>query len=209
MNELTDLQRYDPISGFPVYKALLCDVVKMDGTAAAIIDSPAEFQPSITVKDVSETLSQRKLIYLDHNATTPVDPEVAQTIIQCTEKCFGNASSIHVPGNEARLIIESARRQVAQLINCTARRIVFTSGGSESDNLAIKGIAFARRDRGNHIITTTIEHPAVLNACNWLEQQGFVVTKLAVNREGLVNVADLKAAMAPGHDIGKHYGREQ
>ncbi|MGO9118167.1 MAG: IscS subfamily cysteine desulfurase [Desulfomonilaceae bacterium] len=198
VNELTDLQRYDPISGFPVYKALLCDVVKMDGTAAAVVGSLAEFQPSITVKDVSETLSQNKRIYLDHNATTPVDPEVAQTIIRCTEKCFGNASSIHVPGNEARLIIESARRQVAQLINCTARRIVFTSGGSESDNFAIKGIAFARRDRGNHIITTTIEHPAVLNACNWLEQQGFVVTKLEVNREGLVDVADLKSAMGPG-----------
>jgi cysteine desulfurase NifS len=198
VNELTDLQRYDPISGFPVYKALLCDIVKMDGTAAAIVGSAAEFQPSITVEDVSETLSQRKLIYLDHNATTPVDPEVAQTIIQCTEKCFGNASSIHVPGNEARLIIESARRQVAQLINCTARRIVFTSGGSESDNFAIKGIAFARRDRGNHIITTTIEHPAVLNTCNWLEQQGFVVTKLEVNRDGLAEVDDLKAAMTPG-----------
>ena len=198
VNQLTDLQRYDPISGFPVYKALLCDVVKMDGTVAAVVGSHAEFQPSITVKDLSETLSQNRLIYLDHNATTPVDPEVARTIIQCTEKCFGNASSIHVPGNEARLIIESARRQVAQLINCTARRIVFTSGGSESDNFAIKGIAFARRNRGNHIITTTIEHPAVLNTCNWLEQQGFVVTKLAVNREGLVNVSDLKAAMAPG-----------
>ena len=198
VNELTDLQRYDPISGFPVYKALLCDIVKIDGNAAAVVDYIPDVQPSIMAEDASETDAQKKLIYLDHNATTPVDPEVAQTVIHCIEKCFGNASSIHVPGNEARLIIESARRQVAQLINCTARRIIFTSGGSESDNFAIKGIAFARRDRGNHIITTTIEHPAVLNTCNWLEQQGFVVTKLAVNREGLVSVSDLKAAMVPG-----------
>ncbi len=197
VNELTDLQRYDPISGFPVYKALLCDVLKTNGDAAAVVDSIAEFQPSITVEDASKTVSRTKLIYLDHNATTPVNPEVARTVLHCMAKCFGNASSIHAPGNEARLIVESARRQVAQLINCTARRILFTSGGSESDNLAIKGIAFARRDRGNHIITTTIEHPAVLNTCNWLVEHGFIVTKLEVNREGMVDVADLKAAMTP------------
>ena len=127
-----------------------------------------------------------------------MDPEVAKTVIQCTEQFFGNASSIHVPGNEARLIIESARRQVAQLINCTARRIIFTSGGSESDNFRDQGVFSHGGRRGNHIITTTIEHPAVLNACDWLEEQGFRITKLAVNREGLVDVSDLKAAMVPG-----------
>jgi cysteine desulfurase NifS len=199
VNDLTDLQRYDPISGFPVYKALLCDVAKIGGRAATARDSSiVEFQPTIALEEVSETISSKKLIYLDHNATTPVDPEVAKTVIQCTENAFGNASSIHAPGNEARSIIESARRQVAQLINCTARRIVFTSGGSESDNFAIKGVAFALRSTGAHIITTTIEHPAVLNACNWLEEQGFRVTRLPVNREGVVEVADLKAALTPG-----------
>ncbi|MBF0551653.1 MAG: cysteine desulfurase [Deltaproteobacteria bacterium] len=134
-------------------------------------------------------------IYLDHNATTPVDPEVATTVAECAERCFGNPSSIHAPGNEARFKVESARRQVAQLLNCTARRIVFTGGGSEADNLAIKGVAFAHRRTGRHIITTAIEHPAVLSACLWLETQGFRVTTLPVNRAGLVSPRDLEAAL--------------
>ncbi len=198
VNDLTDLQRYDPISGFPVYKALLCEVVKLDQTAATSMGGRSEeSEPPIPVRRAAQTTGKRRSIYLDHNATTPPDPEVAKTVAECTERFFGNPSSIHGPGNEARFIVESARRQVAQLLNCTARRIVFTGGGSEADNLAIKGVAFARRGLGNHIITTSIEHPAVLAACNWLEEQGFRVTTLPVNREGVVAVRDLEAALSP------------
>lgn len=196
VNDLTDLQRYDPISGFPVYKSLLCEVAKVDETAPiAIAGRSEEVQSGIPVKDVSPISSTKRRIYMDHNATTPLDPEVAKTMTQCAERCFGNPSSIHVHGNEARFIVESARRQVAQLLNCTARRIVFTGGGSESDNLAIKGVAFARRGMGNHIITTTIEHPAVLGSCKWLDDHGFRVTRLPVSREGLVAPDDLEAAL--------------
>lgn len=199
VNDLTDLQRYDPISGFPVYKALLCEVVKLEQTASIVIgDQSEKFKSLMPAKDVSRMAGTKRRIYLDHNATTPLDPEVARTVAECTERCFGNPSSIHAPGNEARFIVESARRQVAQLLNCTARRIVFTGGGSEADNLAIKGVAFARRGLGDHIITTAIEHPAVLATCEWLEQQGFRVTRLPVSREGLVAPGDLEAALTAG-----------
>lgn len=198
VNDLTDLQHYDPISGFPVYKALLCEVVKVGEAAPITIRGRSEKLGARTqVKGGSRVADPKLRIYLDHNATTPLDPEVAKAVAECTEQFFGNPSSIHAPGNEARFIVESARRQVAQLLNCTARRIVFTGGGSESDNLAIKGVAFARRKMGNHIITTTIEHPAVLGACKWLEDQGFLVTRLPVSREGLVAPGDLEAALSP------------
>jgi cysteine desulfurase NifS len=196
VNDLTDLHRYDPISGFPVYKSLLCEVVKLDETSPIAIGDRTEGLHSLMpVKDGTRGANTKQRIYLDHNATTPMDQEVAKTVAECAERCFGNPSSIHAPGNEARFIVESARRQVAQLLNCTARRIVFTGGGSESDNLAIKGVAFARRAMGNHIITSAIEHPAVLGACKWLEQQGFRVTRLPVNREGVVDPDDLRTAL--------------
>lgn len=198
VNDLTDLQRYDPISGFPVYKALLCEVVKLDDAAPKAASGISEESAArVPVRRAMPTNETRRRIYLDHNATTPPAPEVANTVAQCTEQCYGNPSSIHETGNEARFIVESARRQVAQLLNCTARRIVFTGGGSEADNLAIKGVAFARRGQGNHIITTSIEHPAVLAACKWLEGQGFRVTTLPVSREGVVAVRDLQAALSP------------
>ncbi|MGC8659728.1 MAG: IscS subfamily cysteine desulfurase, partial [Desulfomonilaceae bacterium] len=196
VNDLTDLERYDPISGFPVYKSLLCQVVKVDKTVAVDAHGGTEeVQSGTLVKDSSRIGDTLKRIYLDHNATTPIDPEVAKTMAQAADCCFGNPSSIHAHGNDARFIVESARRQVAQLLNCTARRIVFTGGGSESDNLAIKGVAFAHREMGNHIITTAIEHPAVLVTCKWLEKQGFRITTLPVNREGLVDPDALVAAL--------------
>jgi cysteine desulfurase NifS len=198
VNDLTDLQRYDPISGFPVYKALLCEVVKVEDTTAIKIGGASEeLESRRPTRHRSRSADAKRRIYLDHNATTPMDPEVAKTVAECAERYFGNPSSIHSPGNEARFRIESARRQVAQLLNCTARRIVFTGGGSEADNLAIKGVAFAHRKIGDHIITTAIEHPAVLSSCKWLEGQGFRITTLPVNREGLVEVRDLEAALTP------------
>ena len=196
VNDLTDLERYDPISGFPVYKALLCDVVKADragtGRCRVMPDSSQDVEtPAVSIPSA---LRSRR-IYLDHNATTPMDEEVLDVVIRHTREIYGNASSIHSPGNEARKILEAARRSVAQLLNCTARRITFTGGGSEADNLAIKGVAFANKERGRHIITSAIEHPAVLAACRWLEKLGWKVTYLGVERDGRVNPSDLDAAI--------------
>ncbi|MGD8699358.1 MAG: aminotransferase class V-fold PLP-dependent enzyme, partial [Gemmatimonadales bacterium] len=183
VNDLTDLNRYDPISGFPVYKALLCDIVKAeDGRPAKAVGEDV----SEAVVDVSKPEQPRRRVYLDHNATTPVDPEVLEAMLPFLQAEYGNPSSIHSRGNEARNAVESARRKIAQALNCTARRIIFTGGGSESDNLAIKGVALARRSAGNHVITTTVEHPAVLRTCEALTELGFEVTYLEVDGHGRV-----------------------
>jgi cysteine desulfurase NifS len=193
VNELTDLQHYDPISGFPVYKALLCDVVKIgQGNQGAAKTASSDTQPQAVAVKSSTSFTR---VYLDHNATTPVDPEVMQIVIRDTQQIYGNPSSIHAPGSQAKRALEGARRSVAQLLNCTARRIVFTGGGSEADNLALKGAAFANRDRGRHVITSSIEHPAVLTTCRWLEDFGFRVTYLPVNSVGLVDPSHLSTVI--------------
>lgn len=194
VNDLTDLHRYDPISGFPVYKALLCDLAKLEGMERRPSTDPSE-SAAPRVVSVSKPSIGGPRVYLDHNATTPIDPEVLDVVFHHTKQTYGNASSIHAPGNAARMALEAARRSLAQLLNCTARRIIFTGGGSEADNLAIKGVAFANRQRGSHIVTSTIEHAAVLAACNWLENHGFVVTYIGVDAEGRVNPASLNAAI--------------
>lgn len=134
-------------------------------------------------------------IYLDHSATTPVDPEVAQIMFTVLTDSFGNPSSIHGYGNEARQLIEKARKQVAALIGAGSEEIVFTSGGTEADNLAIIGTAEAYRNRGRHLITSQIEHHAVLEAFHHLEKQGFEATYLPVNRLGEVSIDSLKKAI--------------
>ena len=196
VNDLTDLKRYDPISGFPVYKALLCEVFRIDETRPIVVgDCSEELQSLVPMKGGLRMAVTKRRIYLDHNATTPLDPEVAKTVAECADLCFGNPSSIHEFGGEARFIVESARRQVAQLLNCTARRIVFTGGGSESDNLAIEGVAFARRGIGNHIITTAISIlPSWKHASGW-KRRVFRVTRLPVSGEGLIDPGDLEAAL--------------
>lgn len=136
-----------------------------------------------------------KRIYLDHNATTPVHPEVLEAMLPFFQGRFGNASSIHAFGREARVAIDQARETVAQPLNANPTEIYFTSGGTESNNLAIKGIALAMRDRGNHIITTSVEHHAVLHTCQFLETQGFEVTYLPVNRYGMVDPDEVEEAI--------------
>lgn len=126
-------------------------------------------------------------IYLDHNATTPVRSEVFDAMEPFFRDRFGNASSIHRYGQDARAAVEEARAWVAGLVNARPGEIYFTSGGTESDNLAIKGTAYARRARGRHIITTNIEHSAVLNSCAFLEREGFEVTYLLVDEYGRVD----------------------
>ena len=134
-------------------------------------------------------------IYLDYNATTPVDPRVVEAMLPYLRTHFGNPSSSHFFGRQARIAVEQARQQVAHLIGCSSEEIIFTSGGTESNNLAIKGVAEARRDRGNHIITSAIEHPAVLEVCNDLEKRGFRITRVAVDRFGSVDVRDIEKAI--------------
>ena len=125
-------------------------------------------------------------IYLDHAATTPVSARVLEAMIPFFSSCWGNASSVYGTGREARKAVEKARRQVAEAIGAEPREILFTGGGSESDNLAVKGTAFALKDKGRHIITTSIEHPAVLNTCKWLEKHGFEVSYITPDREGYI-----------------------
>lgn len=134
-------------------------------------------------------------LYLDHNATTPVRPEVLDVILPFFRERFGNASSIHTFGQEARAPVEEARAQVAALVGARPGEVFFTSGGTESDNLAVKGVAYANRDRGRHIITSQIEHHAVLNSCKFLEREGFTVTYLPVDSDGLVDPVDVARAI--------------
>ena len=137
----------------------------------------------------------KKKIYLDYAATTPTDPRVVETMLPYFTKSFGNPSSIHSFGQEAKKAIEEARDKVANLIGAKSEEIVFTSGGTEADNFALKGVAFANEKRGNHIVTTAIEHHAVIEACKFLEKRGFKVTYLPVDGDGLLNPADVKKAI--------------
>ncbi|MDH3478278.1 MAG: aminotransferase class V-fold PLP-dependent enzyme [Gemmatimonadota bacterium] len=198
VNELTDLENADEISGFPVYKALLCDVVKLQ---AGTGNGPRPAQQAATCGPVLLTppaapSRPRRRIYLDNNATTGVADEVREAMAPYLDAAMGNPSSIHGTGREAREAIETARRRVARLINARPRRIVFTGGGSEADNLALKGVAFAAGG-GRHLITSAIEHPAVLESCRFLETVGFRVTYLEVDGDGLVSPAALRRALTP------------
>src|SRR5436190_4822977 len=135
-------------------------------------------------------------VYLDYNATTPVDPVVVEAMLPYLSTYFGNPSSTHRYGHIAHRVVDNARQQVAGLLGCTAGEIIFTGGGSESDNLAIRGVALARRASGNHIITQVTEHPAVLKTCNALERlHGLRITYLPVDAYGRVSSADVEAAI--------------
>jgi cysteine desulfurase NifS/selenium donor protein len=136
-------------------------------------------------------------IYLDYNATTPIDRRVAEAMTPYLYEHFGNPSSAHPYGVAAKRAVEHARAQVAALLGCQPVEIVFTSGGSEANNNAIKGVASAYRERGNHIITSAIEHPAVLEPCRWLEAQGYHITVLPVDADGLVDPAAVERALTP------------
>jgi cysteine desulfurase len=134
-------------------------------------------------------------VYMDYAATTPMHVDVVQAMIPYMSGMFGNPSSGHSFGQEARAAVEDARAQVALLLGAGIDEIVFTSGGTESDNLAIKGVAYANRDKGNHIITTSIEHLAVLEPCRFLQTQGFDVTYLTVDKYGLVDPKAIEKAI--------------
>ena len=203
VNQLTDPGRYDPISGFPVYKTLLCRVIKADPVSGAhsITSTPSRSStPSTTDQD--PTLQAHpgaqpalRRVYLDHNATTPVAPEVREAMLPYLGDECGNPSSIHGMGNRARAALDAARRVVAQGLNCTARRVIFTGGGSEADNLAIRGVALASDGSRRHLVASSVEHPAVLATCRALAAAGYQLTLLPVDREGVVQPEQLERAM--------------
>ncbi len=199
VNELTDLENYDEISGFPVYKALLCDIRKIKtGTRTsreAVRRKTARQNKPLFNLNISSR-SQKHNIYLDNNATTPIAPEVKDAMLPYLENNYGNPSANHHIGLAAREGIDNARRQIARLINCRPNRLIMTGCGSESDNLALKGVAFASAERRKHIITSKIEHPAILKTCRFLEKIGFRVTYLDVDESGLVDPENLEKALS-------------
>lgn len=137
-------------------------------------------------------------IYLDYNATTPIEPAVSEAVLPYLHGLFGNPSSAHAYGFQAKNAVDYARPEVAALLGCATDEVVFTASGSESNNLAIKGVAFAHAERGRHLITTRVEHPAVLNTCRYLEvRHGFSVTYLPVDSDGLVDPGDVARAIRP------------
>jgi cysteine desulfurase len=137
-------------------------------------------------------------VYFDYNATTPIHPEVGESVKRFWNEFFGNPSSLHWAGREVRGFYDEAQMRAAHILRAKPEEIVFTSGGTESDNHALKGVAFSRRQEGNHIITTTVEHPGVLNTCRYLETQGFEVTYLPVDGQGYLDPGDVKKAIRPG-----------
>ena len=137
------------------------------------------------------------IIYMDNHATTPIAPEVLEAILPYLTTHFGNASSTHPLGVTAEDAVDKARQQVAELLGCSGEEIVFTSGATESDNLAVRGIAYACREQGNHIITSTAEHHAILDTCHALAKEGFETTYLPVDKYGRVSPDDVEAAITP------------
>ncbi|MFA5382896.1 MAG: aminotransferase class V-fold PLP-dependent enzyme, partial [Candidatus Micrarchaeia archaeon] len=136
-----------------------------------------------------------KKIYFDHAATTQLDSKVLKKMMPYLKNKYGNASSLHSIGQESREAIEKARQELANILKCSSSEIIFTSGGSESDSLAIIGYALANKEKGNHIITSKFEHPAVLEACKFLEKQGFNVSYISITKEGLIEIEKLKQSI--------------
>jgi cysteine desulfurase len=139
-----------------------------------------------------------KSVYLDYAATTPLDPEVLQEMLPYLSEKFGNPSSLYSCAKDVKAALDIARSRVARMIGAETDEIVFTGSGSEADNFALKGVAFANRARGRHLITSSIEHHAVLEACRFLEDEGFEVSYLPVDKHGMVSPDDVKKAIKSG-----------
>lgn len=137
-------------------------------------------------------MKEKQIYYFDHNATTPIDNEVFKAVVPYYEQLYGNPSSSYYIGRQVRDKIENARSNIANYFNMNPEGVMFTSSGSEADNMIIKGIALGNKDKGNHIITTKIEHPAVLNTCKFLEKNGFEITYLDVKEDGIIDTQELK-----------------
>ena len=139
----------------------------------------------------------RRVVYLDHAGTTPLNPKAWEAMAPCFLESFGNPSSVHSVGQAAKASLDSSREQVARVLDCRPSEVVFTSGGTESDNAAVYGAVWALQGTGNHIITSSIEHHAVLHACQYLETRGFRVTYLPVDKDGLIDPEAVARALTP------------
>ncbi len=191
VNELTDVNNLDEISGFPVYKSLLCNIEKIHSA-----DNRKDMsEVKVESVNVSQAKRENQRVYLDNNATTSIAKEVKNAMLPFLTEQMGNPSSIYDLGKQAKIAIDKSRRNVANLLNTLPKRIIFTGSGTEADNLAIKGIAFKYMDCGKHIITSKIEHPAILQSCQFLEKLGFEVTYLDVNQHGLVSPDELTSKL--------------
>ena len=200
VNELTDITRFEPISGFPIYKTLLCRVSKSDSSHLSERNPDVEAsieEDACPVPHPAAPGDAARRVYLDYNATTFVAPDVREAMLPFFSGTGGNPSSIHSAGNLARAAVDAARRIIAQGLNCTARRVVFTGGGSEADNLAILGLARASDGSRRHLITSSIEHPAVLAPFHALAADGFDLSVLPVNRNGVVEPESLREVIRP------------
>ncbi|MGA3015053.1 MAG: cysteine desulfurase family protein [Bacteroidales bacterium] len=136
-------------------------------------------------------------VYLDNASSTPIDPRVLETITVVSKECYANASSMHSDGTRAKEILEDSRERLASVLNCNPEEVFFTSGGTEANNWALKGFAFANRHKGKHIIISGIEHDCVLNSCSWLQDQGFNITMLPVDESGITDPEALRKAIKP------------
>lgn len=145
----------------------------------------------------STGVNETENIYLDNSATTKVDPEVFEAMVPYFMNDYGNPSSLHSPGQDASEAIERAREKIAHSLNARPEEIIFTSGGTESNNFALKSVAFTNRGKGRRIITSAIEHDCIMNSCEWLRHQGFAITYLPVDRYGLVDPGDVEQALTP------------
>ena len=139
--------------------------------------------------------NKNKIIYLDYAATTPVDPRVLRAMLPYFSEKFGNTMSLHSVGRQARLALEKSREKIASIIGAESKEVIFTGSATESNNLALKGIAFANKNRGRHIIISPIEHPCIIESAKWLEKQGFKITKLKVDKYGLVDPRDVEKSI--------------
>ena len=149
------------------------------------------------------------IVYMDHAGTTPLAPEVLRAMTPYFTELFGNPSSIHAVGQEARYALDEARERVARVLNCRPREVVFTGGGTESDNAAVVGVATALQETGNHIITSSVEHHAVLHTCQHLESQGYEATYLPVDADGIVQPETVYRGHHPADDAGVRDVRQQ
>jgi len=151
----------------------------------------------LSLQPTEAILNPKHQVYLDHSATTPVDERVAATMMRCLTETFGNPSSVHGYGQQARAAVDRARRNVAALVGARQNEIVFVSGGTEANNLAIRGLAEAAFGHGQHVVTSQIEHPSVRGVCDSLQKKGWEVTRLPVYDNGIVRIEDVRAAIRP------------
>ena len=154
-------------------------------------------------------MSERGIVYLDHAGTTPMDPKVLEAMMPYFTQHYGNPSSIHSVGQAARYTLDESRERVAQVLGCRAREVVFTGGGTESDNAAVHGVATALQETGTHIITSSAEHHALLHSCQNLESSGFEVTYLPVDALGMVHPEAVYDAITDRNHLGVRYVRQQ